>query len=515
MASPAAGTRRNGSAFAPFEEARRLFKLANELETLHHKDLFPDALKAFVAFVDAHQKELRDRGNEIAPDLDRSAMAFFRMSQAVPALRAIDLGLTLAPDVPSLLHHKAVVLLSQSGSPEPALALVDRAIELRPHDKAIWATKGEVLRALNRTDEAADAYLRAQQLDATSMQYVERALKLTPNNPVALRMKLRLAKAHGGDSQALEACDALLKVSPNDPELLLARAELLRSLGQLGPALETLERARLLKPGDPGLTFQQGRILLRLGRENEAAERFESLLAQKAPLDANALHEIADAAEARGTNLTLAVSARQRLHELEPRNLENLGALRSLSVRTRNPDLGIAACRAVIEISPQNLEAMRGLAEFLLSADRVEEGFEEFRALIQAHPNAIHDMRRALEAAKHLDQPPMVKEFAQAILRENPHDAGALDELAHAQMGAGERPEALKILDNLIRERPNDIGPLIEKKQLLVDLGQLEDLPKVYDDLFRLDPTRSDIALERGELYLQRALNQAHGDADR
>ena len=211
----------------------------------------------------------------------------------------------------------------------------------------------------------------------------------------------------------------------------------------------------------------------------------------------------------------MALVARQRLRALEPRNIENLNALRSLSARLGETELGLESCRALLELSPGNLQAMRALAEFYVTSGQVDQGLEAFRDLVRMHPQETPDVRRALEAAKQAHRTELVSEFAGVILKENPKDPATLEDVFRARVATGNGAGALEIVNDLLEVRPGDMGYLLEKKRLLLELGDLEALLPVYDEIFRLDPTRSDIALERGERYLQIALHPAHEESDR
>jgi tetratricopeptide (TPR) repeat protein len=515
MSGAAPGTAPDAAAAPPVaDEARRIYQKADSLSTHPDHARYVEALKAYVAFVDGHRKGLEDDASETAGRLDRVGAALHRASQTDLAARAFELGLSMAPGAPSLLHHKAMVLIAQNKSLEDALALLDQALSASPHDKQIWGTKGDALRLLDRPKEAAEAYVRAQQLDATSMQYVERALKVAPNHAVALRMKLQLARAHGGDRQALEACEALLQANPKDGPLLLARAELLTALGAVEPALEALSAAEAVLPEDPKLTLLKGRLLHASGKTAEASETFRQLLNSKTRLDPVALSEMADTLEQTDDAAT-AIDARIRLKEVEPRNLGNLSALRELARKAGRTDVALDACLAVLDASPGNLEAMRAIADLHAEAFQTDEAIDAFRALLAAHPHEIGEARRAVEFARSVGALPIVVEFSRIAIAEDPSDLAIQAGLAHALSVLGDKEGALESINALLKDRPSDSGLLTEKKQLLMDLERNDELPAVYDELFRIDPTRTDVALERGHLYLARAFDSPEGSAER
>ena len=494
-------------------EIRRTYRTAVEAEGAADRGPFLAALKAFLAAAEAHAGELGDYAGELAPMLDEAAMAFARASQPDLALRAADLGLAVAPGSTTLLHHRALLLLAQNRDLDEVVHLVDKALEGNPHDKGLYATRGDALRLLGRNDDAAEAYLKAQELDAVSTQYVDRALKLVPNDPKALRLKLDLARARGGDATALEACDELLKASPDDLELLLARAELLAALGQGAEALAPLQRVREGRPDDARAARLEVRLFLQLGRTDEAVPKAQAIVDAPGPPDAAALAEIAQGADASVPELAL--RARSRLAEADPRNVQNLLDLRALAVRLDRADAALLACRAILAVQPDNLEAMRSIAELELASERIDAALAAYRAILEAHPHAVGELRKALDVARAAKQPAAIREFAEAVLAEDPADVGAQVELARSLTETGDLPGALRAYDALLAAHPGELPYLLEKKDVVAKTDDPAQIAPVLDELFRLDPTRTDVAIERGNLYLALAYESPEGSAER
>jgi len=501
------------SALSPSDEARHLYQAAVAAESGPDRERYVSLLKAFLATVESQQAVLGSVGEEIGPWLDEAAMAFYRNGQAGLARRAVEIGLAFQPGAVSLLHHKALILLAQNQDLPEVVTLVDQALVASPHDKTLWATRGDALKLLEQPKDAAEAYLRAQQLDATSTQYVDKALKLVPNDPKALRMKLDLAQALGGDVSALEAADELLKSSPDDPSLLLARARLLASLSRPADALDALAPLEGGRPEDDPVNVLRVRLLFDLGRPGDAVTTAKPLVEREKPPSVTHLLELIRLTEPRAPEVAL--RARQRLAEADPRNLQNLHDLQILAMRLDDGVAAMAACRAVLATQPDNLEAMSGVAELEASAEHVPAALDAYRALAKAHPQAIVELRRALDLARLAGQEAAVREFADAILSEDPTDVPAQLELARALAGEGNRDGALQVYDALLAAHPGQLPYLLEKKEILAASQDPNLLAPVLDELFRVDPTRVDIAVERGNLYLTLAYDRPEGSAER
>ncbi|MGP8073229.1 MAG: tetratricopeptide repeat protein [Thermoplasmata archaeon] len=502
-----------GSVPSPADEVRHLYRASSSAEAGPDRDRYLSLLKAFLAAVESQQVVLGPVGEEIGPWLDEAAMAFYRNGQAPLARRAVDLGLVFQPGAVTLLHHKALILLAQNQDIPEVVKLVDQALVANPHDKTLWATRGDALKLLDQPKDAAEAYLRAQQLDASSTQYVDKALKLVPNEPRALRLRLDLAQALGGDVSALEAADELLKTSPDEPGLILARARLLATLGRAADALEALAPLEGGRPDDDPVNVLRVRLLFDLGRPGDAVTVAKPLVERDKAPDHAQLIELIRLTEPQAPEVAL--RARQRLAEADPRNLQNLHDLRVLAVRLDDAEAAMSACRAALATQPDNLEAMSGIAELEASAEHVDAALNAYRALAKAHPQAIVELRRALDLARIAGQEAAVREFAESILAEDPTDVPAQLELARAFAAEGNTEGALHAYDTLLAAHPGKLPYLLEKKELLAASQDPKLLAPVVDELFRVDPTRVDIAVERGNLYLALAYELHEGSAER
>ncbi len=495
----------------PLEEVRERFRVVEEAEPGTDRARYVEALKAFLATAERLSDSIGKDGPAVAPLLDQAAMAFYRASSPDLAERAVELGLRLSPGSASLLHHKALVLLALNRDLPTVVQLVDQALAIDPNERDLWATRGDALRLLERPGEAADAYVRAQELETASTEYVDRALKVAPGHPKALRLKVDLARARGGDLQALDAAEALLRQNPEDVDLMRFRAELLAAVGRKQDALEALRHV----PGEPNAASRvfEIRLLFDLGKGEEAAPLASALVAGDPAPAPRALEEIAKASS--GPHPDLALAARERLRQVDPRNVQNLLDLKLLATRLGRLDAALDACRAVLATSPDNLEAMRGLAELETAVARPGPALEAYRALARAHPHALADLRKALELARSSARSDAVHELAEAILAAEPSDADARRELARSLMATGDLPGALAQYDALLEAHPGELSVLLEKRDLLVRMNDRVALGPVLDEIFHLDPTRTDVAVDRGNVALERAYDLAEGSSER
>lgn len=504
---------RPASRSAALDEVRERRRAVEEAEPGEDRTRYLEALKAFVATVERHVDAFGADAPSVAPWVDEAAMALYRSSNPELAERAVDLGLKLTPGASTLLHHKALVLLALNRDLPLVVKLLERALEANPNDKGLWGTRGDALRLEGNVAEAVDCYLKAQELDPASTQYVDKALRAAPTDARALRAKVELARVRGGDASALDAVNELLKSNAGETGLRAFRADVLASLGRYDEAVAEVRELRQAAPDDAGLRALEARLLLALGKTAEAAPLFEQLVAPGSSTDAKTLEAIATRLAEERTELALA--ARERIKESDPRNVQNLLRLRDLAVQLRRTDLALGASRAVLTLTPDNLEAMRGIAELQVASGRPSDALESYRQIARAHPHAVGEFRKALALSRQATLPDSVREFAEAILVVEPKDAEARLELARSLVGAGDNDGALAEYDALLEAHPGRIEYLLEKRSLLTASHDIAARLKVLDEIFRLDPTRIDVAVERGNLYLATAYELPEHGAER
>jgi predicted O-linked N-acetylglucosamine transferase (SPINDLY family) len=142
------------------------------------------------------------------------------------------------PDHPDSLHLLGVIAL-QSGNTEAALALVERAVALRPDGAVYRNNLGQVLERLGRHDEAARAYESAIRLDPAEAEAVNNLGHLLHRQD-----RLAAAEAHYRDA---------IRINPGYAEPHTNLGNLLKDRGELDDAIAAYRRAIALRPDLPYL----------------------------------------------------------------------------------------------------------------------------------------------------------------------------------------------------------------------------------------------------------------------
>jgi tetratricopeptide (TPR) repeat protein len=182
--------------------------------------------------------------------------------------------LDVEPEQPDALHYLGV-LAGQIDRGEFGLTLIGKALALRPEAADIHANRANLLRGLDRWDEAEESY--------------RRALALRPD--FAEAWTDRAFARHGrSDPAATDATAAMLeralRIEPGlDPareklvDLLHARGRLRLEAGQVTPALTDLIRAAALDQQDADIAFLLGNALFAAGLRADSVIAFRNALA--------------------------------------------------------------------------------------------------------------------------------------------------------------------------------------------------------------------------------------------
>jgi tetratricopeptide (TPR) repeat protein len=191
--------------------------------------------------------------------------------------------------------HRLGVLRHQQGDHARAIALVGKAVALRPNVPAYHANLAEAYRAIGQFERAAGC-CRA-------------ALSLHPEYPEALG---NLGLALQGMGRREEAADQLRRALELRPDFMMAHTNLgivLRELGRHDEALAHLRRAVELDPRHAPSLTNLGQMLLERGQAAEAlvhcreAVRLQPNLAAMHHNLGNVLRELGRTAEARAQYL--------------------------------------------------------------------------------------------------------------------------------------------------------------------------------------------------------------------
>ncbi|HMK88288.1 MAG TPA: tetratricopeptide repeat protein [Methylocystis sp.] len=131
--------------------------------------------------------------------------------------------------------HFLGIIKFQTGRREAGLALIDRAIALKPDYAEAYNNRGNALRELKRLEEAAASY--------------DKAIALKPDYVMAYSNRGDVLRELRRHEEALASCDEAVALKPDFAEAFHNRGLILQGLNRLEEAFASFERALALKPG--------------------------------------------------------------------------------------------------------------------------------------------------------------------------------------------------------------------------------------------------------------------------
>jgi tetratricopeptide (TPR) repeat protein len=180
--------------------------------------------------------------------------------------------------------------LKQAGRLEDALAVFDRAVQLKPDDTELWKQFGGVLVALNRPAEALAAYQHVLTLDSGhveaahasglllyQMERFEEALvrfdlcnDVLPDHAPTLFERARTLRALKRHKESLALYLHLHAQSPDDPTICNNIGDALLGLDRYDEGLAWFDKALKLRPDFVEVIVNKAFALFQLGRLDEA-----------------------------------------------------------------------------------------------------------------------------------------------------------------------------------------------------------------------------------------------------
>lgn len=161
-------------------------------------------------------------------------------------------------------YHKGQTCCT-AGKLDRAIVCYNRALELSPDDPVIWKRKGFVLLKIGRYSEAAACY--------------DRVLELDPDDATAWQRKGYALARLGAHADAVACCDRAIALSPKRIIAWQSRGWLLGLMCRYGEAADCYEEVLAIDPDRGSAAWHRERMCERrdleaLASEVREAERF-------------------------------------------------------------------------------------------------------------------------------------------------------------------------------------------------------------------------------------------------
>ncbi|TWT99015.1 tetratricopeptide repeat protein [Neorhodopirellula pilleata] len=301
---------------------------------------------------------------------------------------------------------------------DDAIAMYNRAIELAPDQPQYREYLGEYLHRLGRQDEAMttwnsiaegkrgtrDNYIRLAEVLNTfdhpdkALDAFAQAIELDPTFSHRLRYTELLTRAEQYDEAMLQldASEVAAETPEEREQLLRSRIGVYASSGTLEE--RTAEASKTAEASGSAQDYRRLALMLDASaRTDDAVAAIESAMkADRADITAM---EVAAELYRKSSRSADAITIYRRLAEVDPRFLPNyLKRIASLHMELGQVELALSAAEELIQAGPGNPESYRFYAEQCFRVGRDDEGIEKLRRALRAAPRD-RDARRALASA--------------------------------------------------------------------------------------------------------------------
>ena len=258
-----------------------------------------------------------------------------------------------------------------AGNPSESLALLDQILAARPGWSAAVAERGTTLLALERFEEARDAYTQVLEAgDASPEIYAHLS-------------ELHLAAGRPADGEAVLRDS--LTAFPNNPYLQFRLGTYLASLTRYREALPVLEQARDQVPNDPNVLRALSLAHMRLG-DSAAAAAMSGRLYELLPRAGEGLL-YATQLEASG-RVVQAQGVYREVIELQPDNAVALNNLAYLLSQSGELDDAESLARRAVAVVPDNGQILDTLGWTLHLQGNSSESVETLARAVALQPEA-------------------------------------------------------------------------------------------------------------------------------
>jgi tetratricopeptide (TPR) repeat protein len=371
-----------------------------------------------------------------SPRFDQ-ALALFRDGRLAEAKRIARRILADEPRHAQALHLLGVAS-SQQGNHTEGLRFIDAALQIEAESAAIYNSRGNVLVALQRFDEA--------------LANFEKAIALNPQYAVALSNRGNVYQELGQFDEAILSYDKAIALAPDDAESFYNRGGSLQKLKRFEEALASYDQAIALRCDYADAFSNRGTVLQALGRHSEAVTSYDRAIAIKQNF---------------------------------PEALCNRGsALQEL----KRFDEAIASYNKAIALKPDFTECFnyRGMSfEKLGRLSEALASFETAIALKSDYAEAYGNRGIVLKELKRFDEALASYDKAIALKPEYP-EAFNNRGIVLRELQCWDK--AVASLETALALKPDLADAYYNMGSVLQDLGQLQQAQERYQQAIRLDP---------------------------
>ena len=367
-------------------------------------------------------------------------------------------------------HHYLGLLEHQSGNPMAALPHLRTAVQSEAAEPFYWVNLGNLLKDLQRPQEAEAGYQRALALepgDALALYNLGHLYQLygrwseaaasfgqataAQDDFVLAWQKLAAMELRANRrEQALAAAERAVALAPDDAASWFHLADGLSRFARWPESLEALERCLALQP-----QFAEAWNNLGLARKNQgdlagAAAALKTALEQTPPSDpanaslaAETCSNLAQV-ELDGHQLQAAQQWSERALALDPQNAQVQFTKGNVLNALGQYELAASALRRALELQSDFPEALNNLGNILLNLQRHSESIAIFERAISQRTDYAEALANLANAQREASYPDLAEQALLEAIRIKPEFAAAHSNLGNAYFDQGKVDLALE-----------------------------------------------------------------------
>ena len=428
------------------------------------KDTIGDRQTCNVAFVD------KSAGTQLSNSLDvaRKCLEEGRVEIAENMYSRI---LSDNPDNPRALHGLALIA-HRSGQGGQALTFLHRALEFQPDFADAHNALGDMLKDLERFDEAIASY--------------KTALVIKPGFPEALFSLGNIYMDMGRLDESLASFQKALEAKADYAEALCNMGVVLADMGRLTEAVACYRQAAMIKPDFAMAYNNMGNALRELGKQEEAvvsyriSVRLDTAFAEGYFNLGNALADLG--------KLTDAVACYRKAVRLNPDFAEGYNNLGNIMKKQGLIGESVAVYRKALRIKPDFAEVHNNLGVALKEQGKIWEAVESYKQAIVFDPafaEAYSNLGDVLRGMGRLDEAVASCRKALEIKGDFPD---AHNNLGNALNKQGKLAEALANYERALAIQPDSAMAYNNLSNALTAQGRLDESLVSYRQAMAIKP---------------------------
>ncbi len=329
------------------------------------------------------------------------------------AVAHLQQAVELEPHNPAILHALAHALRS-SGQLSESLSYYEQVLENAPDQNTAWKEAAEVAMANGKSK--------------TAQAWFEQASTHFPSDPSCLIGAARAAMAQGKSAQAIAYIEKAARMAPENLEVLLGLGEILASQGKFEKAIRAYDQA--IKSSNGQLDIRMGRckLLIQIGRSELAIPELQALLEENAQ-DERLYATLSQAYENAG-ELETAIETATQATLLSPRNADYRYQVGRLCRLAGQLDRALDELLQALSTAPTLAKISRELGQVYEQRREIAQALDAYRRALELDPQDELSHYRAGLILKQQKAYPQAARLLERATELNPKDSEIIQQLA-------------------------------------------------------------------------------------